>query len=552
MISERTSDLFYEFKKGNIEYLLNCEQTEIDDLIESGGELGLYKSDLMALIIILVQITTGTPKSSLSYIDKYISERKKFGYDKDDLMCLLGIILDNKLADKSYLYKYIENGEDYGLTKQDKLLLLGKMIESRLIELSDLDYYIENRNKYGFNKDDIINLIIRTKNVLYINKCLNRNKELEFSTRDCIKLAMVSNNNEYLNQFLSDSNTTLYLPETMTIGIEIEAVGEEAKYIRNIGRISGWIFKKDESVKSKEINEEGVEGILDNPLNANDNEKIAQMVRICTILQKLGLYTNDTCGGHIHIGANYLTNIQAWKNLMILWEKAESILFIIGNKRGEIPRNGIVGYAKPSSKKIKDFLNSNSISLQSSDDLKEFKQKIAEFVNDKYRAINFRNIEEGGLQTIEFRVSNGTLNPNTWIENIRLFGGIVKGAQDLSIIQQTPLTERTEQEQYILDCFKKIENMSLSERERLELLLQIIVPDNIRDTYRERYVENIKLIAKHPILERTIRNNDDEERLLDYIINAAIFDENRITGGEARVTDQSISKSLNEKAKGRY
>lgn len=51
--------------------------------------------------------------------------------------------------------------------------------------------------------------------------------------------------------------------------------------------------------------------------------------------------------------------------------------------------------------------------------------------NGRYYGINFKKQD-----TIEFRLSNGTLNANTWIENINLFGGIIKVAQNIAIIQK--------------------------------------------------------------------------------------------------------------------
>ena len=63
----------------------------------------------------------------------------------------------------------------------------------------------------------------------------------------------------------------------------------------------------------------------------------------------------------------------------------------------------------------------------------------------RYSGINFMNTGSQGKNTIEFRLANGTIDPDTWIENINLFGGLVKSAQELAEIQKKPENERTEE-----------------------------------------------------------------------------------------------------------
>ena len=125
---------------------------------------------------------------------------------------------------------------------------------------------------------------------------------------------------------------------------------------------------------------------------------------------------------------------ESWTNLAEIWGNSEKILYVISNAKGEIPRKDILSYAKPTSSKLEELLNSKSVELNDEKDIKEILEDTQE--NDKYCGINFQNLGEY-KNTIEIRLANGTLDADTWIENINLFGGLVRASQELAIIQTT-------------------------------------------------------------------------------------------------------------------
>ena len=49
--------------------------------------------------------------------------------------------------------------------------------------------------------------------------------------------------------------------------------------------------------------------------------------------------------------------------------------------------------------------------------------------------------------TIEFRLANGTINPEMWIENANLFGGMVAISEELARIQKNGI--RNEEDNHI-------------------------------------------------------------------------------------------------------
>ena len=139
-----------------------------------------------------------------------------------------------------------------------------------------------------------------------------------------------------------------------------------------------------------------------------------QLEKYATDYKDFGQTVSNNCGGHIHIGANYLTMEESWNNLGDIWGNAEKILYIISNEAGELPRHKVNQTARPFSKVLEEKLNDEREEVENK---KSSKKIMINAQNERYYGINFKKSD-----TIEFRLSNGTLNANTWIENINLFG----------------------------------------------------------------------------------------------------------------------------------
>lgn len=274
---------------------------------------------------------------------------------------------------------------------------------------------------------------------------------------------------------------------------------------------------------------------------------IQQIWTICTILQQLGQYTNITCGGHIHIGANYLTNLQAWKNLLELWTNTEYILYIISNKEGEPPRPGIAQHATPISSYIEEQFD--KLYLYGINDLDILKNGIIDNICKKRGCgINFQNLKKGKMQTIEFRISNGTLSSETWLENIILFGGLVRASEELYIIQQKDKFKRTIHEKYLLDCFESIRNKSVDEEQTLELLLQIVAPEGMHNVYKERYRINRVKLKQAAKTEEYIKKHVSKKSIRILRKKALVFTGfNRVTTPEYNTTHLKTKGDFSER-----
>ncbi len=311
-------------------------------------------------------------------------------------------------------------------------------------------------------------------------------------------IKMSLSNREYQKEnFLIQQPTysEIGLDEEITIGMEIESEGYLSKYIEKIKKIlkrdeskeaRGWDIKPDASL------EEGVE--ITSPILTDNQEDIEDIYMVCTMLQKIENETNERCGGHIHIGSNYLKSKEAFINLFEIWGNAEEIICKISNEKNNIPRFTLQEYAKPISPKINKAIEEGKINLENEEDLNSFIEEIQNVQVNRYSSLNMFNINNG-MNTIEFRISNGTLNPDTWIENARLYGRIVQMSQKIAEIEKNP--EPTKEEKRLVDL-KEYLKSEIPEEEKMEILLDMLFEEKERELYRERYFSTIKMLEKAP------------------------------------------------------
>lgn len=288
------------------------------------------------------------------------------------------------------------------------------------------------------------------------------------------------------------------VPDGMTIGMEIECEGEnsiDAYLISDI--LEGWDSKVDSSLQ------EGVE--ITSPILSNSKSDADNLFLVCNMLQELGEQITPRCGAHIHIGADYLKTKEAYANLIELWSNNEELMFLLSNKPGEILREGVIEYASPISMRILKDIEENRFDDYDTLDKKQFikkvknVQRVEKGMGTVRTGINFLTTddEERHINTIEFRVSNGTIDANTWIENANLFGGLVAISQRISDIQNKSIYERDEKDKSILEKFTKLKSKELSDEERLDMLLSLCVPEELKHIYIYRYTENSKLLEQN-------------------------------------------------------
>ena len=302
------------------------------------------------------------------------------------------------------------------------------------------------------------------------------------------------------------------LPKEMSIGIEIESEGTYKNILPNF--IGKWQVKDDIS-----LDEDGKE--CTSPIMHDEYKDIYEIYKITEILKKIGMHATQRCGGHVHIGADYIKTEEGFKELLELWGNAEEVYYLISNKQGELPRKGIERYAAPISTKIQ----------KAKLDKKEkdvFLEDAKRMQHDRYSAINLMNVNNE-KNTIEFRLSNGTLDGNTWIENIRLYGRTVQIAQELGQIKEKidkgiPINEEEKRKYALKEMLKDERPID----EKMEILMEILFTEEEAQVYRRRYGKNKRLEEKEHSMQEFEFGEVDFEKVYESVeIPQGIVDEIR-------------------------
>ena len=279
--------------------------------------------------------------------------------------------------------------------------------------------------------------------------------------------------------------TAFGLPKEMTIGIEIESVGEKNNllpdYLRN------WEGKKDNSLGNK-----GKE--YTSPIMHDRKKDVQEIYRVNEILKLFGMEATPNCGAHVHIGADYIKTEEGFKQLVELWGNAEEIYYLISNKPGELPRKGIEQFAKPISYELGD----RELDKIPKDRFILVAKRI--FGRCRHRSLNLMSVNNA-RNTIEFRLSNGTLDGNTWIENIRLYGRTVEIAEKLGLIlKKLENEEELSKEEKELYGLKERLKQEIPLDEKMDILMEILFDEEERKVYRKRYTANKSLDEKEEIV----------------------------------------------------
>ena len=165
------------------------------------------------------------------------------------------------------------------------------------------------------------------------------------------------------------------------------------------------------------------------------------------------------------------------------------------------------------------------------------------------------NLEQGGKGTIEFRMPNGTVNVDTWIENINLFGGVVEIAQKLAVIQEKNDYKRSKEENEMLENFEKLKLEGIEEREKLEILLKLVIPEEQREIYERRYDKNSRLLNENPERNDELRRNITKKPIRiskNKVGKISFTGENPINADELSKVSEIISRDMKGKEKEEY
>lgn len=415
------------------------------------------------------------------YIDKFI---------KNNAGAFALSIIIQSIKDDNYKYNLLDKYKEYGLDSDDMIFIIESIENEEYIHKIINDY-----KKYNFNQHNLAEIICLIRDDIYKAGIVYSNSY----SFDSVKLTMIINSitnkelqknlmdllykNGIYNQF--EINKTLTIPDDMTFGIEIEAEGSYNRIMKTGMLPKGWLIKSDPTLKH------GIEAI--SPILKNGSEQ--EIGKVCSIMKSLKLEATRSCAGHVHIGTSFFENdVNGFKNLLEIFSNMERVLYLISNEEGDIPRKYIFKYALPITIKLDHVISSGAVDFNDLNNLERFSRMIKLIQKSRFSSINFNNMGVPHKDTIEFRVANGTIDPNVWIDNINLFGGIMWISKIISKIQKKSINSITDDEKKVLYYYESLKDQNISEREKLESLLSIL-PMLDKQVYLNRYDVNNELYS---------------------------------------------------------
>lgn len=305
-------------------------------------------------------------------------------------------------------------------------------------------------------------------------------------------------------------NKRLGLPDFFKFGIEIEADNVHTK--EPFGLYSD---KSAEYITSKNwhmaneyeealVSEDGAELVSpilkDTEKDWQDVADICKHIKMYPGLKGKEVVANEKCGLHVHFDSKCLTaDPNRFRNFMKLYAESEELLYKMCNDKNDPIRKGAInknfhgiehmvsamwrnGMAAPFGKKVLKQIEDGTLKV-SYKKFGKLKMLAGKYKLDerRYAGLNLTNIGNPNKDTIEFRMANGTLDPEVIKQNVFLYASLINTAIEV--------TENPEKYKHRLSEFYRTD---MSEQEKAVSFLNLIIEDSEdRKIYMERW-ESVK------------------------------------------------------------
>jgi hypothetical protein len=207
-------------------------------------------------------------------------------------------------------------------------------------------------------------------------------------------------------------------------GVEIEFYGalrRDIEYIleRNGLKAKGWIVKPEETIDC-DFGSDYI-GEINSPILTSTKEDLEDLKKMLEILQYQEARSNQRCGSHIHFDAERFTwdNVRSLQNLVLLYMCYEDVIFKYSSGRFPNIRKGAEQYAKP----LMNTVKMQDVKTFFYDEI-SYEDLCYLYIEKTHKdvSLNLLNLRGNGLNTIEFRSPDGTLDYSIWLNNINTFG----------------------------------------------------------------------------------------------------------------------------------
>lgn len=391
-------------------------------------------------------------------------------------------------------FSFITNYKEYGFTCDDISYIISNL-EDKDIYVSNM---VNNYEQYGFN-NSILASIICFLSDFDKEKILLKNTYKLSPLHLCVIIKSFASDKKreelleklYSNGYFGDLDIykNVSVSPDMTVGIEIECEGINSMFVDNDILLKGWDIHEEASLNR------GTE-VVSPVLHSVDT---SQIVKTCALLECLDQKAGKRCAGHIHIGADYFNDdVDNYKVLLEIFVNMEKAIYLISNPEGSIPRSNVFMYSTPVTDKIANAMFNSDFNFDDITDMDNFIKCMHNiqlmFFNPRYFSINFENLRNDNKNTIEFRMPNGTIDADTWIDNINLFGNLVSVSKRIADIRKKAVDDMTENDMVELYFYEKIKDSRVSDRNKLKCLLHLFPSSIKRSIYLNRYDVNCELI----------------------------------------------------------
>lgn len=276
----------------------------------------------------------------------------------------------------------------------------------------------------------------------------------------------------------------LKIDSRLLFGLEIEAEGVNEDFVRNLEYDrNGFRGGYDGTLVL------GVE--VKTPKLKNQDKCLNEFYYVCNMLEMSGFKTLSRTGGHIHFDSSYFSSKEEYYGLFEIWTSVEDILYVILNDVSSLPRRDVSKFASPFLKSIESQMGMVRKSFLKDDD--GFVSDLHLWQNDKNNGLNLTHVKTD-LNTIEFRVPNGTISFPVWMQNIKFLGRLMMVSKSLGGIYQGKTTNLDTMRLWNL---KEKLKTNIPHEEKLEILLEMLFTELERDVYRKRFSVNYRLLEEN-------------------------------------------------------
>ncbi len=339
-----------------------------------------------------------------------------------------------------------------------------------------------------FNKKE--DLIFKLKVILSINNFeLKKKLILDLSDQHYQKvlLANIESEKDSLLELENGIDMVYDIDPRITIGVELEACSVDAKIYLMIKQILGnWNIKKDSSV------EKGLE--ITSPILRYDYESLRELEFVCQMLKDDKFYTDESCGGHIHLGFDYFDSALEFRTFLTLYKSLEDVIYLVSNRTNTVIREKCTYYAKKISPLLNRIIKVN-LRFNEITDISEYIKMINVYTeNSRYYGLNLFNALSKDKNTVEFRMPNGEIEFEELLLNIRLFVKMMEFSKKIAdLLNKDKLSDNDKE---ILNKYKMIIGGNCTNEEKLMIFLELNFREEEIIKYYERYKTNKKLNKK--------------------------------------------------------